>query len=52
MLRRFYKASIVCFYVTMGLLILGNIAYLILGYEQMKALESLPMLIRLPFGVL
>lgn len=52
MLRRFYKASIVCFYVTMGLLILANIAYLIFGYEQMKALENLPLLVRLPFGIL
>jgi hypothetical protein len=52
MLRWFYKASIVCFYVTMGLLILANIAVFIFGYEQMKGLENLPLLIRLPVGVL
>jgi len=52
MLRRFYEASIVCFYVTMGLLILANIAYFIFGYEQMMWLENLPLLIRLPVGVL
>jgi hypothetical protein len=52
MLRWFYKASIACFYVTMGLLILANIAYFIFGYEQMKGLENLPLLIRLPVGVL
>ncbi|MGO9939266.1 MAG: PLDc N-terminal domain-containing protein [Terracidiphilus sp.] len=52
MLRRFYKASIVCFYITVGFLILANLAYLIFGYERMKGLENLPLLIRLSVGVL
>src|SRR5579872_3920447 len=52
MLRRFYKTSIACFYITMVLLILGNIAYAIFGYERMKGLESLPLFVRLPIGIL
>ena|SRR5579872_1160425 len=52
MLRRFYKTSIACFYITMGLLILGNIAYAIYGDERMKGLESLPLFVRLPIGFL
>jgi hypothetical protein len=52
MLRQFYKTSIACFYITMGLLILGNIAYAVLGYERVRGLESLPLLIRLPIGFL
>ena len=52
MLRRFYTISIACFYVTMGLLILANIAYFTIGDEGMKGLDNLPLLIRLPVGVL
>lgn len=52
MLQRFYRASIVCFYLTMGLLILANIGYLIFGQERMKGLEHLPLLIRIPIGLL
>lgn len=52
MLRRFYKISILCFYITVGLLILANIAYVIFGYERMKELETLPLLFRLPIGLL
>jgi hypothetical protein len=51
-LRRFYAVSIACFYVTMGILILANIAYFIIGDEGMKGLDNLPLLIRLPVGVL
>lgn len=52
MLRQFYKISIACFYITIGLLILGNIAYAVFGYERMKGLENLPLLIRVPIGFL
>ena len=52
MLRRFYTISIACFYVTVGLLILANIAYFTIGDEGMKGLDNLPFLIRLPVGVL
>jgi hypothetical protein len=52
MLRGFYKASIICFYFTMGLLILGNIADALYGYERLKWLNSLPLWVRVPLGVL
>lgn len=52
MLRSFYRISVVCFLTTIGILTVANVAYMFLGYERMKALETLPFLIRLPFGVL
>ena len=52
MLKSFYRIFALCFFTTIGILIVANIAYMFLGYDHMKALETLPFLIRLPFGVL
>jgi hypothetical protein len=51
-LRSFYRISVVCYLTTIGILIIANIAYILVGYERMKSLETLPFLIRLPFGLL
>lgn len=37
---------------TVALLIALNIVYAFVGYERMKELDTLPFLIRLPFGLL
>lgn len=56
MLRRFYKASIICFYVMITLLVVANLMYAVVGYEQMGRLmmlfDNLPLLVRLPLGFL
>ncbi|MGP8173354.1 MAG: hypothetical protein ACLP7O_02255 [Terracidiphilus sp.] len=51
-LRSFYRVVVVCFFITIAILVALNIAVVVVGYERMKALESLPVLIRLPFGLL
>jgi hypothetical protein len=51
-LRSFYRFAVICFLVTLAILVAANIAYVFVGYERMKTLEGLPFLIRLPFGLL
>lgn len=52
MLRRFYKTSILCFYFAMGLLILVSIADAVYGHERLEWLNSLPLSVRVPLGIL
>ena len=51
-LRSFYRIAITCFLITVAILVTLNVVEVFVGDDRMKALESLPILIRLPFGLL
>ena len=52
-LRRFYRIAISCFLFTVALLVVLNIVGAFIGSEQLAdAMDRLPFILRIPFGIL